>query len=295
MAIREDIYRELNRTSKNSIGWQPRINEWPRIPAMIIASFLKRFHFIHPEHLVLTGFSCLILAGILILFSYENYTFLTAILIILGMVLDYADGQLARATGRVRSVGALCDLAADFISSSFLFFSIAYSLIPYYESRLGVLIVLTIFSLISHYISSSCWAYLEWRINQPKQPCKKMKAEFHKHPINDYQNGKYYQKQFAVLRLFFDITWGISGKIATYLPIWRERSGSKLVFSLMSVSALGIQLSFLAGFVFFKVNLAYFLYLEIALLVLLIVAIALSELDYEKELKVTDNHYSFNS
>lgn len=282
MALLANFYKQLNQTSKTSLGWKLRISELPRVPGLIVVNILKPFDFIHPVHVVLAGFLCLILAGTLMIISYETYASLASVLIIIGMVLDYADGQLARATNRVSSVGALCDLAADFISSAFLFFSIAVVISTYYEGNSKWLALLTVLSLISHYILVSCWSYLAWRIAQPNQKSKIMKEEFHKLPINDYKEGKYYQEKFFLLRLFFDYTWGITGKIATSLPIWRERSCSENVFNLMSISAIGIQLTLLAGFIFIRANLLYFLYFQIIILTLLITTITLSERYYEK-------------
>jgi len=108
------ILERFNQSSKETIKI-PRLDTIPMYPAWVLAYGLSHTR-CKPEWLVIIGF-LLSLISCAFLPLADNTTARWLIVACLGaiIILDCADGRLARMTGQIRAVGGLGDLASDYI------------------------------------------------------------------------------------------------------------------------------------------------------------------------------------
>lgn len=105
---------------------------------------------ISPNLLTAIGFMFALAAGFL--FALEpTHSYLAALSIIGSGILDVLDGAVARATGRVSTLGSLNDSTLDRISEIAIYSGIAYESAQYHVSPVAVLLTLA-FSLLVSYV-----------------------------------------------------------------------------------------------------------------------------------------------
>ncbi len=269
--------KDFHGQTKFPLPFPPYIDQWPRYPAWIITFFAKKNPSITPEFLVFLGLLARLLAALLITITPPNYFTLAAWLLLIGIILDNADGQLARYTNQVRSLGALYDLATDFTTNVVMFIAIGITINQTAEYQTSLIVLLTLLSLASHFLSISAWTYIFWRSNQAPGSLAELSTKFHSLPHNDNLQENNYQKKFRLFRAYFDMTWVLSGKIILAVPIWKDSTRFPLLNYFFSFGAIGSHLTILTLFLFFKWPLIWFLIYQIAYFCLMLPLIKLNE------------------
>lgn len=184
-----------------------RPDEWPYFISWPLVYLLRRSR-VTPNHL---GFASLLvglafIAGLLLNF-HDRYPLLMAVLIFIRIVLDCADGQLARYTGQLSNLGALYDLAGDFLFGVLLFPAIFISLSAYGMTSLQYLaafLLLAAFSFMSTSTLSSFFSRLE---DSGESSQEKVRKAFLQGLENDRPGDPVYSRKIALFNSIFLLTW----------------------------------------------------------------------------------------
>ncbi len=216
-----------------------------------------------PEWLVLLGFICRVGVGILCT-TGQAYDALTIILLLASVILDYADGQLARYTGQVSDKGGLYDLASDFFGSFIMFGGIFFALIQQPDAPLTGDILLCTAALFAYYISCTIASFtrFRWVAHMRGTSTQRIRRKFIFGQDEAAQRAPTSHSHGLVLRLF-RISWMAISRLLLAFPVWRNRPFHPAMLHLYAFGFLSIHWFFLAFTLVFRLPLETFLWGEI--------------------------------
>jgi len=239
---------------------RPRVDEWPYFVTWPLALWLARLR-IHPNQVGLVSFlSGLIFIPALLLGSSSPTMSAKAVFCLLMRAgLDCVDGQLARISGKSSSLGALYDLAADFIFAWLLFPAIAVHLWLAGVLSLAGSFLLTLASGLAFLLTTTTASCLA-KLSRGKEPQSSARQRFISLLEPDRSINARERRTLDRLNHFFRWSWVPVTRLVYYVILGKtDISRPRLVAHLLSPCEYGFQLFLLAAFGLLGVPLLYFL------------------------------------
>ncbi len=241
-----------------------RFDEFPCFLAWPLV-FLLGFTRIKPNHVGLVSLLCGI--GFLVgLFQglLTDYPFSLFMLLIARIILDCADGQLARYTGQTSNLGALYDLVSDFFFAIALFISLGYLLITIENTDPGTVIPILVIALFCFLVSSTAFSYISALERSSNLYPAEVRRRFVAALDNDHPDNPFYSAKLSVFNFLFRYSWRIVSYLSFLLVVSPEKSQHHAsALGLMAPLEYGMHLTVLALMILFRVSLVYFLMFEI--------------------------------
>ena len=196
----------------------PRIDEVPYFITLPFVLLFARLR-LHPNQVVLVSFFCSMAVIYGVLVNWQTHElYLMLILIMARVLLDCADGQLARYSSLTSSVGALYDLIADFIFALLFLAAAGYSVIVVEEIAPLLAFILSFGAFVSLVVTATIASFLSRLSNQPMDSVDEVKAQFVDYYKNDQPGNRWYAVKLRILNHLFCLSW---------------RSVSVLIFSML--------------------------------------------------------------
>jgi len=242
----------------------PRIDELPYYITWPLVYVLKQGN-VKPVWLSVISF----LGGVLFLFTLvwkpeALNPLIPSLLLLIRILLDYADGQLARYAFQTSNLGALYDLIADFFFVFLLYISIAWVVIVAEELPLWVTISLTITAFISHLTTATVSSFLNRLASDKAHTQQEIAMEFVRVFPNDFPEEPRYSKKLSVMNSLFLFTWRvISIYVLAILVGNRQIKYRQFSAHLSAFFEYSIHLFVLLFIVFLGHSFLYFLAFEI--------------------------------
>lgn len=196
------------------------------------------------------------------------------------IILDCADGQLARYTDQISNLGALNDLVTDFVFTLLLFFGLCYFLVSVEQMSPALAISACLLGTVSLLFSSTAFSYIARLSQSPGKSSKTVRKEFVAPFINDYPQERIYTKQLKLYNLLFRLTWRWVSILVIRL-FFRDGSNAnyRLLSLVFSPMAYGIHLTVFGIMVLFQVSVIYFLIYEISAFCIMVLLLLITQLD----------------
>lgn len=261
---RSQFISEFKHGMKPDWSFSVRLDEisyfitWPLV-------YLLGFTRIRPNQIALLSF----LSGIgfltcLYLGLLPAYPILSGILLVGRVLLDCADGQLARYTGQTSNLGSLYDLAADFVFAVALFAVLGHFLIAFEATDPGIVIPICILALLFFLTSSTVFSYLSLLDRNSDIYPAEARRRFIAPLPNDHPEKPSYAFRIKCFNLVFQFTWRLISYLSFILVLNPEKSDlHPSALRLLAPLEYGMHLTVLAFLVLFKVGLVYYLIYEI--------------------------------
>lgn len=214
-------------------------------------------------------------------FGYHQINpYLMFVLMAFRIVLDCADGQLARYTHQISNLGALNDLVTDFVFTLLLFIGLSYFLIIVEQMSPVLVIPICLLGTLSLLFSSTSFSFIVRLSQSPEKNFKEVRTEFIALFENDYPHEAAYTKKIRVFNLLFQLTWRWVSLLVTRFFFKETKNIDYRVHSLIfSPMAYGIHLTVFGVMVLFEITLVYFLIYEILAFCLMVFLLLITQLD----------------
>jgi len=256
-------------STKAGIATLPRIDETPYYLTWPLTFFLNKLN-VQPTRIV---FLSIIFGLVFLTFfvsgSYPSEPIYLCMLLLIRILLDYADGQLARYSQKTSVLGALYDLTSDFIFTVLLFTCIAFYLIHYDSVISWQAITICIIGLLANLLTATLASFTA-RLNQAKnQSQEHITKNFICYFSTDNPSDSTYTNKVNFLNTIFKYSWRLISIILFALLIRNTHfKNVKMAGHLFSIFANSMHLFLLIYFLLFNYSLWYFCLLEVFLLFL---------------------------
>lgn len=256
-------------SSKTGKAVYPRVDEIPYFFTWPLTFFLSKLN-IQPTHVVFLSmvfglfFLILFVSGI----AQSESIFLCAILLV-RILLDYVDGQLARYSKKTSILGALYDLTSDFLFTVLLFISIAFYLNFYNNISLWQVVPVCILGFFANVLTSTLASFTA-RFNYAEHQCQdKITQNFISAFTTDDPLNINYSRKVNLLNLAFKYTWRTISIVLFSLFVRNIQFRNSIVAAhLFSIFANSMHLFMLIFFILLDLSLFNFCIFEILLLIL---------------------------
>ena len=200
----------IQRYSKSAIGAErrlPRIDELPYFVTLPFVFILAKLR-VHPNLVVLVSFFCsmVVVYGVFSGWHVDQGGWII-ILIVIRVLLDCADGQLARYRSRTSALGALYDLISDFLFAILFFMAAAYSAIVHEQAAPLTSVLLSFGAFLSLVVSSTIASFFSRLDRQKHDPLNMVKAQFVESYQNDRAENRWYTVKLGILNRLFGCSW----------------------------------------------------------------------------------------
>jgi phosphatidylglycerophosphate synthase len=241
-----------------------RIDEFPCFiawPLVFLLSAIK----ISPNQVSFVSFLCGLWFLVVLFLNYPALYPIPVFLILLArVILDCADGQLARYTNQKSNLGALYDLMSDFVFTIGLFACLGYVLIVHHQAPSDLVIPIVIIAAFCFLTSSTVFSYISALEQSSDLYPAEVRRRFIAKRDNDRPSSSFYAFKLAVFNLLFYCSWKIVSHISFLLVVNPEKSEHHAsALGILSPLEFGMHLTVLAFMIAFQVNLVYFLMFEI--------------------------------
>ncbi|MFH2129378.1 MAG: CDP-alcohol phosphatidyltransferase family protein [bacterium] len=179
------------------------------------------------------------------------------------ILLDCADGQLARYTQQVSNLGGLYDLAADFFFTLLLAIALAYALIRYNGEDPFLVIPLAAFGFLGAVFSATLHSFVSALDTHAAISPEAVRQRFIGYPVNDRPDSPAYTLKLAFFNVVFKLTWRWVSIVVLALAGYNWRGnppGGFLV--LLSPVEYGTQLLVLLLVTGLQLNLLTFIFFQ---------------------------------
>lgn len=192
---------------RGNVNRLPRIDEVPYLltfPVVYLAAKLR----IHPNSLALVSFLCslVVVGGVWLGWQITNPVTLI-ILLLIRVLLDCADGQLARYSGKTSTLGALYDLGGDFLFVTLFFAAIGYSIVRFEQVAPLTAMVLVPSAYVSTVVTSTTASFFSRLSHQTQHSVEQVKDQFISRFANERPHDRWYTIKMNFLNTFFYISW----------------------------------------------------------------------------------------
>jgi phosphatidylglycerophosphate synthase len=226
--------KNQNQIYSKQSGSQFFFEDIPRFIVAPLVRFLAKFKFIQPEYIVLLGFALRFVA--LYMFYNESEDRLSIlILLIVGVLLDYVDGMLARATNNVRATGGLLDLQADFIISLLIFVAVS--------NQPSLLVFI---AAVCYFICAEINSYAMYQARNKGKDLSEIANNFMNNSSYDGKNKVLY----SVLKTFYNLTWKQLFRLVMIFRISQIRFSNSQI-NCLNIASIGYMQLSLAIFAYF--------------------------------------------
>jgi len=177
------------------------------------------------------------------------------------IILDCADGQLARLSGQTSSLGKLYDLVSDF---QFLVVSaLALSVFGIRQGQSpGFVILLSLAGLLAGAVSTAMHSFYDLMLRTPETELSQAADRFARPPDNDRPLDKGYAAKLRLFSRLFEMSWGSVSRMVVSFARRRQRIVFRRVFMLLLAPVeYGIQITVLLAMTGMQVEpTRYFIY-----------------------------------
>ncbi|MBU2515498.1 CDP-alcohol phosphatidyltransferase family protein [bacterium] len=262
----DGFFRDFYHSTKAGKATFPRIDEIPYYFTWPLTVFLNKLN-IHPIRIVFSSMLFGVLFLVLLVSNHPLFhTALPSTILLLRILLDYTDGQLARHSNKTSNLGALYDLVADFIFTLLLFGSIAFCLIARDSISAWLAIPVCILAFFSNVITATTASFTVRLSTNEHNSQEDAAQEFICHFANDYPSDLVYAKKIHYLNLIFHYSWRFISVVLFSLLIRNIRFRNYMAAShLFSIFANSMHLFVLIIFMMLDASLLYFCFYEILL------------------------------
>lgn len=230
----------------------------------------------HPHFIVLVGFVTRIFALILLI---SGHIYLSALLLFIGMILDFTDGQFARHTNTTSTLGTLYDVTSDFICTCLLLLCFFYLQSAEASFEVNAVTLSTfILGFFTYYLNIEFWTYISWR-QEHGHKHKDPKNFFLSQPINDTGNSFLYDQKLKFMRKIFNLTWIPFGKITFLIPGWKNKLRVKSSLHIFVLGSMTIQTILACFFIIFAWPYYLFFIYQVVLFALFVLLLQFNEAD----------------
>jgi len=272
----DKFYRDLIGTAKGEEKRLLRVDEIPYLFSLPMVYFLAKLK-VHPNQVVLATFVCSMAGVYGLLRGWQiNQALNLIVLMVLRVLLDCVDGQLARYRGVTSSLGALYDLGADFLFTVGFFMAAAYSVVVYENVLPLKAIYLSSGAFFSLVFTSTIASFFSRLSDRPLQSISEIKQQFVSVYVNDRPGNWWYTLKVTALNQFFNLSWrSISLLIFFCLIRGSDARNRKITAHITAVFEFGIHWIIFALLLLVSQSLITFLLYEIVAFCVSIVLVLL--------------------
>ncbi len=239
------------------------IDDWPYIVTWPFVYMLKGTPVTPNQICLLSFFSGIaFFVALLLGYSQTNHYLLSSFLG-LRILLDCADGQLARYANKTSNLGALYDLTADFVFVLLLFTALAYHFIFQKGATPLLVIPICFFALISFLVTATVHSY-SVRLEESSEPSiLAVKDRFCTCLPNDLPENVAYTKKLIFFNKLFFLSWRpVTLFVTSVFGNNTARDNRMLLFHPLSITEYSMHLTVLFVIVLTRSPLYYFLIFE---------------------------------
>jgi hypothetical protein len=254
----------------------PRLDELPYLITWPLTLLMARFK-VSPNWVGLASFLAgLAFIGLLLDGESAALSGTATAMLLLRVMLDCVDGQLARLTARTSQLGAQYDLAADFVFALLLFPSLAFHL--YWGERFSApLAGLLALASLPAFLLNATTASLLAKLSQVPADPESARLRFAAPSPNDRPDDADYSRRLERLNRFFVWTWRpVTLMVYNGLTDGRSIHRPRLIAHLLSPCEYGFQLLVLVGCGGLGVSLSVFLWYPLVCLLLMILILTIA-------------------
>ncbi len=205
----------------------------------------------------------------------ENYVTVSAFLFI-RLILDCADGQLARYTSQTSSLGALYDLVSDFLFSLFFSMASAYTLVAHQGEAPAKVFLLAAAGFFCSVGAATVHSYFSAFFSMPGADRGRLRKRFVRPPENDRSDKKFYSAKLNILSAMFNVSWGlISRPVIAVIGKRRMRGDGQVMLLMMSPAEYTVQLVILLTVFMLRIDLVYYYLFQVGVLIYVLLLTAL--------------------
>ncbi len=256
---------DFKRGMKPNWSFSARLDELLYFPTWPLVYLLSRTR-ITPNQLVMVSFlvGMAFVTGAFLGFLKSHPTTMS-ILLILRVLLDCADGQLARYTGRTSNLGALYDLAADFVFTILFFLSLAVHLSIIDQLEVYEAVLLSLAALVFFLCSTTVFSFLAFQLQTSNQTIESVKSMFIRSLPNDRKGDKAYEMKLDFFNGVFRYTWRAVTLVVFRLFFNKGRTcRHSTILGLLSPLEYSVQLFIFAAFLLIGISPVWYLLFIIA-------------------------------
>lgn len=238
------------------IGLRPDL--WPYIISWPLVYIIARARMTPNQVGLLSLISGMGVIGCLFGGLYLQNPLMVASLLLIRILLDCADGQLARYTGQTSSLGALYDLTSDFLFVLLLTAATAYALVIYHGESPDVIVPLAISGFFGSTMAATIHSFVSALASNPGESRAEVQQRFLHPPLNDRPGNPSYTARLSIFSFLFLWSWGGISRLVMILigrgalDKWRQK-----LLSLLSPVEFGAQMILLLIIVTFRGSLFY--------------------------------------
>ena len=264
---------KLGMRSEGEYGY--RLDDGPYFITWPLVYVLKKTG-VTPNQICLLSFlsGTVFLAGLLQNYPLTNH-YLLILLLGLRILFDCIDGQHARYSRQTTNLGALYDLAADFVFTVLLFITLTYLLIVQNRVEPLLAILICLIAFLSFVVTATVHSYLVLLQESTELPPLVIKERFMSSLPDDCPQSPAYTRKLNLFNRLFGVTWRPVSLVVT--SVLRKNIPQKnMVFLLhsLSLTEYGMHLVILWVIVLTGSPLLYFLIFEIILFGLTIILLS---------------------
>ncbi len=226
------ILERFNKSSKETIKI-PRLDNIPMYPAWLVAYGLS-YTRCKPEWLVIVGFLLSLISCALLPMMHDVHV-RWLIITCLGaiIILDCADGRLARMTGQIRAVGGLGDLASDYIHNVLWHSVIAMVLI---QQGMSVFLAvgLSFIGFLGAVFGATLYSYFNFCSRNPS-----LSPQNFINPLPADTHAMQNMHIYKPLSLVHTLGWGLVADMMLKIPKVQKTRPTELGMQFLAINAAG--------------------------------------------------------
>jgi phosphatidylglycerophosphate synthase len=240
-------------------------------PAALLAEALAHTR-CKPEWLVLAGFMCTLAACALLSMAADSAALRWAVVALLGLmvVLDCADGRLARLTGQVRTLGALADLGSDF-THAVLWHGVVWLVLTAQGMAALPAAALCGAGFLAHVYGATLYSYLNFRARNPQADAAQFVAP---PPPDAHANTR--RVFYTPLAALHKAGWGRVAATLLRLPVYATATATPAAMHGYALNAVGSNAMLAMGVLAADLPLTVYLWAELLFCALMLAHIALN-------------------
>jgi len=238
------------------IGFRPDL--WPYIMSWPLVYMIARTRMTPNQVGLLSLISGIGVIGCLFGGLYLQNPLLVASLLLIRILLDCADGQLARYTGQTSSLGALYDLTSDFLFVLLMTAATAYALVIHHGENPDMIVPLAIGGFFGSTMAATIHSFVSALASNPGESQAEVQQRFIHPPFNDRPGNPSYTARLSIFSIVFLWSWGgISRLVMIVIGRGSLDKRRQKLLSLLSPVEFGAQLILLLIIVVFRSSLFY--------------------------------------
>jgi phosphatidylglycerophosphate synthase len=194
----------------------------------------------------------------------REYPIIMSLLLLARVLLDCADGQLARVKGETSNLGALYDLASDFSFTILLFLSLAYVQVMHSGMEAALAISLSMAALFSFLCTTTIFSFMSFQSQSLEQSEESLRNRFIAPLPMDRNLISSYEKKLVFFNRVFYFTWRPISLLVLKLFLRKKinRKPSK-VLQLFSFFEFSVQLIVLTVLILYRIDFFWYLVFEL--------------------------------